>query len=480
VTSLRSRLFLLWALSLAASVAVGALLVGLYRQSSSAQLDRAQAAVAQACDRIGDRYAYYAAGWAGPEPSAADTAAAGEFRADLLAVLQVAMAPQPAIAGGIWQQDQGLLASTSAPDATVSRAIASLAATVASDGGTAASELDTNGATILLQACALRGPVGGLVGWTMARIEAAPGQDQLRLGVGVLLALVLGMTALLSWLVLAWRRRIVAIEFALAGHEAGELHLAATGEPELDRLVAALNRAGARLAQSHAVADALAARVALSERLAALGRVAAGVAHEIRNPVAAMRLRAENALAGDDARRRAALEAILAQIARLDHLIAELLEMTQRREPTPRATDIAGLLEACAGDHRDGRIVIRVEAPSEPVVTDAALLRRALDSLVQNAVRHTPDGGEVCLRAARDGRGLRIEVADSGPGVPAALRETLFEPFVTGRPDGTGLGLAIARELVQSLGGTLRLLDSEGGAVFQIELAGDAVAWPPS
>jgi signal transduction histidine kinase len=480
VTSLRARLFLLWALSLVASIAVGALLLGLYRQSSSAQLDRAQAAVAQACDRIVDRYAYYAAGWAGPEPSAADTAAASEFRADLLAVVQVALAPQPAIAGGIWQQDQGLLAGTLSPDVMLSSAIASLAATVSTDGGITASEVDTGGATILLEACALRGPVTGLAGWTMARIEAAPGQDQLRLGVGVLLGLVLGMTALLSWLVLAWRRRIAAIELALADHAAGELHLAATGEPELDRLVAALNRAGARLAQSHAVADALAARVALSERLAALGRVAAGVAHEIRNPIAAMRLRAENALAGDDARRSAALEAILAQIARLDHLIAELLEMTQRREPTHAPTDIVGLLEACAADHRDGRVAIRVDAATEPVATDAALLRRALDSLVQNAVRHTPDGGEVSLRAVPHGRSLRSEIADTGPGVPPPLRQTLFEPFVTGRPDGTGLGLAIARELVQSLGGTLSLLNSDTGAVFLIELAGDAVAWPPS
>ena len=81
----------------------------------------------------------------------------------------------------------------------------------------------------------------------------------------------------------------------------------------------------------------MSARVAASERLAALGRVAAGIAHEIRNPIAAMRLKAENALAGDDARRRAALHTILGQIARLDRLIAELLAMTQRprsgREP---------------------------------------------------------------------------------------------------------------------------------------------------
>ena len=74
------------------------------------------------------------------------------------------------------------------------------------------------------------------------------------------------------------------------------------------------------------------------------------------------------------------------------------------------------------------------------------------------------------LRARRAPASLRFEVEDNGPGVPEALRETLFEPFVTGRADGTGLGLAIAREMAQAHGGTLELLRASPGALFALEL----------
>ena len=104
---------------------------------------------------------------------------------------------------------------------------------------------------------------------------------------------------------------------------------------------------------------------------------------------------------------------------------------------------------------------------------DEGLVRRILDNLVQNALRHTPAGGRVTL-SAEAGQGiLRLRVADTGPGVDPTLRETLFEPFVTGRADGTGLGLAIARELAGAMGGSLVLADGPG-AVFVLE-----VPWRP-
>jgi len=98
-----------------------------------------------------------------------------------------------------------------------------------------------------------------------------------------------------------------------------------------------------------------------------------------------------------------------------------------------------------------------------------------LDSLVENALQHTPPGGVITLRAQRDGEALRISVADTGPGVAAELRDTLFEPFVSGRPEGTGLGLAIARELAEAHGGRLTLSDPGGdgpghGATFTLEI----------
>jgi signal transduction histidine kinase len=481
VRSLRARLFVVCLLSAAAGGAVGWLLLQLYHQSTSAQVARAAAAAAQACERIADRYAFYATGWSGPAGGQPDA----RLRHDLAEVVRVALSPFAGMEGGVWLQGSGSLAfayptypgpapRTTPPEGERPR-IAALNTTAAQTEHAAAAEFAAGSRTLVLHACPLPGPIADLTGWTMTRVVAASGLDALRLGLGVLLALVLGIAASLTWLVLAWTRHVARIEAALAGSGADDLpRLAPTGEAELDRIVAALNTAGQRLAEARRQAEALAARVAQSERLAALGRVAAGVAHEFRNPIAAMRLKAENALAGDAPRREAALTAILAQIARLDRLIGELLAMTQRRAPQPEPVPLPALLEAAAADHRGGHATVTVAAEPLTATLDPALLRRALDALLDNAVRHTPPGGAIALRARRDGRVLRIDIADGGAGIPPDLRETLFEPFVTGRADGTGLGLAIARELVEAQGGRLLLACPGGaapgrGAVFAME-----------
>jgi signal transduction histidine kinase len=450
--SLRSRLVVVWLLSLAASVAVGLILVGLYRQSTGAQLDRAAAAVAEACDAIGDRFAFYATGWAGPLP-APGTAEAASFAADLDQLLAVALAGRAGVAGGLWLDDAPL--ASTMPLASDLRA--TIAALAAEDERTAGTRIVANGETLLVQACAAAGPLPGLDAFAVARVPDAPGQERLRIGLAGLFALVLGVSLLLGWAAIAWSRSVGRIEQALAAESRGALpHVEPTGEHDLDRVVAALNRAGAGLAAAQH-------RAAQAERLAALGRIAAGVAHEVRNPVAAMRLRAENARAGDPARLRPALEAVLEQVARLERLTGELLTMTQSREIHPAPVDLAPFLAAVAADHG-----ATAAAPPATIMLDAALLRRALDELLSNAARHAP--GTATVRAAiADGR-LAIEIADRGPGVPDALRETLFEPFVSGRPDGTGLGLAIAREMVEAMGGTLVLADAGPGAVFRLEL----------
>lgn len=149
--------------------------------------------------------------------------------------------------------------------------------------------------------------------------------------------------------------------------------------------------------------------------------------------------------------------------------------MTQRSEPQPAPTEVVALLESCAADHRGAGATIVVAADAGTACIDAGLARRALDSLIDNAVRHTPASGIITLRAERSGGTLRITVSDTGPGVAADVRANLFEPFVSGRPDGTGLGLAIARELAEAQGGHLTLTDPGGdapghGATFTLEV----------
>lgn len=489
--SLRSRLVLLWVLSLAACVAVGVLLVQLYRESTAAQAGRAQVLAARACDLIRDRYAFYATGWHGPISDASDEG----LRRDLTALVDLALVREDGVEGGIWRAGTGPLAyafptyqgsgaKTDLPAAERDRIRTVNEQSAEEDQAVDGQEV-LRSQTLLLHACPLSGPLSGLTAWTMMRVQAAPGYDRLRLGLGLLLSLVLGMSAWLTRVLVVWTRHVRTIETALARDNPETIPtVERTGERELDRIIDALNEAGHRLAVARRRSDALAAEVAGAERLAALGRVAAGVAHEIRNPIAAMRLRAENALAGDDPRRRKALEDMLGLIARLDGLLGELLAMTQRRKPRPENVEIKSFLVGRAAPQREEAarrdIDILVECKVARGFFDPEMIGRIIENLLINAVRHTPAGGQVQISATARDDGLRFSVADTGPGIPPDIRDYLFEPFVTGRADGTGLGLAIARELADAHGGQLTLLRASGatvggGAVFALELPGGLV-----
>lgn len=466
--SLRSRLLLLWAVSLLAALAVAGPLIMLYRAQGRAQAGRDELEVARACDAIAESYTYYVAGWSGPDAGAADP----DFRAGLAAVRDAALRGSGEPRGGIWQRETGLLVDeplASLPQ--VHEAIVATASEAVAEDRPASQRTVADGTAIALRACPLHGPVSDLAAYVITRAEAAPGLPQARIGLAVLATLVLATSIGVGVVLVGYSRRIAAIEAALAAGGPDLPRLPTTGERDLDRIVAAFNRAADSLAEARTRETELARRVTAAERLASIGRVAAGVAHEIRNPIAAMRLRAENALAGDTARRDAALAAILVQIARIDHLVADLLDMTRPRAAEPAPVDLRATLAAIAPDGT------HLDCPDTTLALDAGLLARILGNLLSNATRA---GGPVNLLATLTPGTLTITVIDSGPGVPPALRDTLFEPFVTGHAEGTGLGLAIAREAANALGGGLELTDPGGagqGATFTLTLP---VPWPVS
>ncbi|MEH3087411.1 MAG: HAMP domain-containing sensor histidine kinase [Xylophilus ampelinus] len=148
-----------------------------------------------------------------------------------------------------------------------------------------------------------------------------------------------------------------------------------------------------------------------------------------------------------------------------------LLALVQPLDLAPRTVDLPAWLRerletvAPRAAERGVALALRPGAP-DAAVFDPQHLARAVDNLLDNALRHAPDGGRVTLGARIDaaaGR-LALDVEDDGPGVPAALQARLFEPFATGRADGTGLGLALAREVALAHGGDLHYLAPEPAA----------------
>ena len=457
------------------------LLVEFYRQSTNALVSRAEDAVARACRDLGDRYAFFVTGWRGVRQSEIDDV----LKHELIGVVEVALSRVPGVEGGLWQADSGSLAyafptyqgtgpKTDVPAAELPAIRQVNADAIRSDRSVTIRQTGQS-QVLVLHACPMPGPLADVSAWTMTRAFTGQGRtyNQLLIGLVVLGLTVLGSAMWLGRILYTWSRKITILETALAAHQAAQTDFPAlplTGERELDRLVEALNATGILLAEVHR-------RATSAERLAAVGRLAAGLAHEIRNPIAAMRLKAENALAGDDNRRISALKTILEQIARLDVLLRDLLTMTQQRTLQLVPNDLMTFLDQTIVPHHDLAIEKGVmlqastcEANATRPRFDAEKMRRALDNLILNAIENTPPGGTVNVEAdSRDGR-IIFRVRDTGPGIPENIRERLFEPFVTGRPEGTGLGLAIVREIARAHGGDVRVTSDNSGATFEIEV----------
>lgn len=193
----------------------------------------------------------------------------------------------------------------------------------------------------------------------------------------------------------------------------------------------------------------------------------AGIAHEVRNPLGAMSLYA-GALADDLAGRPEAAHVarIRHELAGLSRLAEDFLDYARHRSPTLEPVEAAGLAaevrELCQ-PHAESRGVALSASGAGAFEADRHLLRRAALNLVRNAVEASPAGAAIELTVEVAGATAVLGVLDRGPGLPAAVRARLFEPFLTTRAGGTGLGLALARQAALAHGGTLTLDDREGG-----------------
>jgi two-component system sensor histidine kinase PilS (NtrC family) len=216
-------------------------------------------------------------------------------------------------------------------------------------------------------------------------------------------------------------------------------------------------------------------------KLAALGRLTANMAHEIRNPLSAITHAAELLAEGETGDTGGRLTRIIRDNAqRLNRLVAEVLELGRRDQAKPETVKLPKFIEAFTEDlslHND-RAKVAITAAVEPgtvVCFDRGHLHRILANLVGNALRYcSGEAGSIRLQVSALGNRVEIHVIDDGPGIAPESRGQVFEPFYTTDNQGTGLGLYIARELCEANEAALTVLENSPGAHFCISAGGEA------
>ncbi|QJA06537.1 HAMP domain-containing protein [Thermosulfurimonas marina] len=217
-------------------------------------------------------------------------------------------------------------------------------------------------------------------------------------------------------------------------------------------------------------------RMARSEMLAALGQFAAGVAHEIKNPLTSISLLVKLARLGKATPED--FEVLEKEIQRIDRIVKNFLDFArsgkeklrfQRVDPEEILGEVTELIRPQAKKQKV-TLVTHFEGLA-PLETSPEALKQILLNLVLNALEAMPEGGELHLAATLQDGHLRLAVRDTGPGIPEEVRQRIFEPFFTTKPEGTGLGLAITYNLVQNLGGEIEIRSREGeGTEVEISL----------
>jgi two-component system, NtrC family, sensor kinase len=297
---------------------------------------------------------------------------------------------------------------------------------------------------------------------------------QLLIGLGLLTLLVGVFTSLYARRVLAPLTAVTDRAKAVARGDLTPRSVVATHDEigelatTFEGMVAAIQRARSELVHA--------------ERLATIGKMAAHITHEIRNPLSSIGLNIELleeevAASGGDWESAQLVAAIKGEVERLSRIAEQYLSVARRPRPClerERVEDLVGELLAFVRPELDrAGVVSRIDAdPDLPEIDlDESQLRQALLNLIRNAREAMPKGGELMISVTRVESGIEIRIDDTGTGIPDDVRAAIFDPFFTTKQRGTGLGLAVTREIIEAHGGTISCEPrTQSGTRFRILL----------
>ncbi len=230
-------------------------------------------------------------------------------------------------------------------------------------------------------------------------------------------------------------------------------------------------------------------RLVQSQKLAAIGELSAGIAHEINNPLAIIRQEAEwmqhllkkEVMSADEVQElQGSLRQVVQQVDRCTEIIRNLLDFARKREPVLQGLDLNRIIEDMTrlvereAKHSNIAIIRQYDPQLPTVYSDAPQLRQVILNLLTNASQAIARDGAITITTRRAGpEAVEMVVSDTGCGIPAENLKRIFEPFFTTKPpgQGTGLGLAICHGMIQRLGGRITVASQEGrGTSFTITL----------
>jgi len=289
-----------------------------------------------------------------------------------------------------------------------------------------------------------------------------------------LLGSVLSLTV--GWLVSErLTRPLRALSEGVRAVTAGDYNqrVAVSGNDELAELSSTFNHMTVRLGQLHH----LEAQLRRRDRLHALGEVAMGLAHEIRNPLGiiktATQLLHRRADLGDNDKRH--LEYVVSEVTRINALITDFLDFAKPRAPVrcvqPARPLVEDILGFCKPELESHRVEARIDdqAPGATLYADARQLKQACLNLIINAIDAMPDGGHLTVGIAQEDDYTVISITDTGEGIAPDMMERVFTPFVTTKASGTGLGLAKVFSIMDSHDGRIECVSDKGaGATFNL------------
>ncbi len=244
------------------------------------------------------------------------------------------------------------------------------------------------------------------------------------------------------------------------------------------RLARRLEQKNRELEESLAERRRLEEHIAKQSELAAMGEVAAQLAHEIRNPLGAMELFVGLLIEDlkDQPRSRRLAKQVAEGIADLNYLVTNVLEHCGRPVPRVQLVALEPLVEQALRHVSDlserSGAAVELVAPSRATLIEADrnLLWQVFLNLARNGLEAMPKGGVLRVEVSREAGKVKVRFADTGPGVPAEIARNIFQPFFTTKEKGTGLGLSVVKSIVAAHGGAVRLEPSAVGACFCVEL----------